>query len=48
MVVSSKGRYALRGMVELAAAPAGEYQPLARISSMSDNAIFYDPLLEQK
>ena len=23
-------------------------QPLARISSMSDNAIFYDPLLEQK
>ena len=32
MVVSSKGRYALRVMVELAAAPAGEYQPLARIS----------------
>lgn len=32
MVVSSKGRYALRVMVELAAAPQGEYQPLARIS----------------
>lgn len=32
MVVSSKGRYALRVMVELAAAPEGEYLPLARIS----------------
>ena len=32
MVVSSKGRYALRVMVELAAAPAGEYLPLAGIS----------------
>ena len=33
MVVSSKGRYALRVMVELAAAAPGEYQPLARISA---------------
>ena len=32
MVVSSKGRYALRVMVELAAAPQGEYLPLAAIS----------------
>ena len=32
MIVSTKGRYALRVMVELAAAPQGEYQPLARIS----------------
>ena len=32
MVVSSKGRYALRAMGELAGAAPGEYQPLARIS----------------
>ena len=32
MVVSSKGRYALRVMVELAAAAPGEYQPLDRKS----------------
>ena len=33
MVVSRKGRYALRVMGELAAAAPGEYQPLARISA---------------
>ena len=36
MIVSSKGRYALRVMVALAQAPAGEYIPLKQIAQAED------------
>ena len=36
MIVSSKGRYALRVMVALAQAPAGEYIPLKGIAQAED------------
>ena len=36
MIVSSKGRYAIRVMVALAQAPAGEYIPLKGIAQAED------------
>lgn len=36
MIVSSKGRYALRVMVALAQAPAGEFIPLKQIAQAED------------
>lgn len=36
MVISSKGRYGLRVMVELALAPSGAYQPLREIAERQD------------
>ena len=36
MIVSSKGRYALRVMVALAQAPAGEHVPLKQIAQAED------------